>query len=215
MSKSFERVVEYATISTVTIDYHKANISSRHGYVNAINHGKITENSRPDNTRTFSHTTRLGFPMTDEHYMQLALTEARAAYQENEVPVGAVIVCRNGVIAAAHNQREQLRDPTAHAEMIAITQAAESLGSWRLEDCTLFVTLEPCPMCAGAIVQARIPVVVYGCTDPKAGAVTSLFRLLDDPRLNHRCEVRSGILAEPCADLLREFFLRQRQMGKK
>ena len=153
--------------------------------------------------------------MHDEHYMQLALAEARAAFEENEVPVGAVIVRRGAVIAAAHNQREQLQDPTAHAEMVAITQAAAMLGSWRLEDCTLYVTLEPCPMCAGAIVQARIPRVVYGATDPKAGAVATLYQLLDDPRLNHRCEVLGGILADPCAELLREFFRRQRELGKK
>jgi tRNA(adenine34) deaminase len=158
--------------------------------------------------------------MQDEHYMQLALAEAWAAFEENEVPVGAVIVHRDGtrghaVIAAAHNQREQLQDPTAHAEMIAITQAAALLGSWRLEDCTLYVTLEPCPMCAGAIVQARIPCVVYGATDPKAGAVATLYQLLDDPRLNHRCEVRSGVLAGECTELLREFFRKQRQLGKK
>jgi len=153
--------------------------------------------------------------MTDETYMRMALAGARAAFDENEVPVGAVIVHRNAVIAAAHNQREQLQDPTAHAEMIAITQAAALLDSWRLEDCTLYVTLEPCPMCAGAIVQARIPFVVYGATDRKAGAVTSLYQLLDDTRLNHRCEVRSGILADQCAELLREFFRRQRELGKK
>jgi len=160
--------------------------------------------------------------MPDEHYMQFALEEARAAFEENEVPVGAVIVHRAElsvgvptVIASAHNQREQLQDPTAHAEMIAVTQAAAMLGSWRLEECTLYVTLEPCPMCAGTIVQARIPRVVYGATDPKAGAVTTLYQLLDDPRLNHRCEVRSGVLADPCAELLREFFRRQRELGKK
>ena len=153
--------------------------------------------------------------MPDEHYMRMALAEARAAFEENEVPVGAVIVRGYEVIASAHNQREQLQDPTAHAEMIAITQAAESVGSWRLEGCTLYVTLEPCFMCAGAIVQARIPFVVYGATDTKAGAVTSLFQMLDDPRLNHRCEFRGDILAEPCAELLREFFRQQRQMGKK
>ena len=147
--------------------------------------------------------------------MQMALVEAVAAFEESEVPVGAVIVHHNEVVAAAHNQREQLQDPTAHAEMIAITQAAESLGSWRLEDCTLYVTLEPCPMCAGAIVQARIPFVVYGATDPKAGAVTSLFELLDDSRLNHRCEIKSGILADECSEILREFFRQQRQLGKK
>src|SRR5688572_18173921 len=110
-----------------------------------------------------------------ERWMRLALKEAQAALAENEVPIGAVIVHDEIVIASAHNQRETLRDPTAHAEMIAITQAAESLGSWRLENCTLYVTLEPCPMCAGAIVQARVPLIVYGALDPKAGAVHSLF----------------------------------------
>ena len=150
-----------------------------------------------------------------EHFMSLALQEAQQALEENEVPVGAVIVHRERVIAAAHNQREQLHDPTAHAEMIAITQAAEALGCWRLDDCTLYVTLEPCPMCAGAIVQARIPVVVYGAADPKAGAVQSLYKLLEDPRLNHRCLVVPAVLAEPCGRVLTQFFLRQRQLGKK
>ncbi|MBX3432284.1 MAG: tRNA adenosine(34) deaminase TadA [Pirellulales bacterium] len=148
---------------------------------------------------------------TDEHYMQLALAEAQAAADEDETPVGAVVVHEGWVIAAAHNQREQLHDPTAHAEMIAITQAAESLASWRLSGCTLFVTLEPCPMCAGAIVQARVPRVVYGADDPKAGAARSLFQILEDPRLNHRCEVVPGVLAEPCGEILREFFRRKRQ----
>ena len=148
-------------------------------------------------------------------YMRHALQEAEAALAENEVPVGAVIVQRGRVIAAAHNQREQLRDPTAHADMIAITQAAESLGSWRLENCVLYVTLEPCPMCAGAILQARIPVVVYGAADPKAGAVQSLFQLLGDPRLNHRCEIVPGVMAEPCGQILTEFFRQQRKLGKK
>ena len=150
-----------------------------------------------------------------ERYMRMALVEALAAFEESEVPVGAVIVHHNEVVAAAHNQREQLQDPTAHAEMIAITQAAESLGSWRLEECTLYVTLEPCPMCAGAILQARIPFVVYGASDPKAGAVTSLFQLLNDPRLNHRCEIRNGVLADQCGELLSEFFRQQRKLGKK
>ncbi len=147
--------------------------------------------------------------------MQLALQEAEAAYGENEVPVGAVITWGNRIVAAAHNQREQLCDPTAHAEMIAITQAAHQLGSWRLEGCTLYVTLEPCPMCAGAILQARIPTVVYGTDDPKAGAVVSLYRLLEDERLNHRCRVIRGILAERCAAILRRFFEDQRRLGKK
>lgn len=119
------------------------------------------------------------------------------------------------MIAAAYNQREQLHDPTAHAEMIAITQAAEALQSWRLDGCALYVTLEPCPMCAGAIVQARIPLVVYGATDPKAGAVHTLYHLLDDERLNHRAQVIPGILAEPCGRILTEFFQIQRRMGKK
>lgn len=150
-----------------------------------------------------------------ESLIRLALQEAEAARQAGEVPIGAVIAHQGRIIARAHNQREQLRDPTAHAEMIAITQAAEALGSWRLEECTLCVTLEPCPMCAGAIVLARIPVVVYGARDPKAGAVDSLYRLLDDPRLNHRCTVVGGVLAEPCGAILTEFFRAQRAMGKK
>jgi len=150
-----------------------------------------------------------------EHYMNLALEEARQAMAEEEVPVGAVIVREEQVVARAHNQREQLSDPTAHAEMIAITQAAAACGSWRLEGCALYVTLEPCPMCAGAILQARIPVVVYGAADPKAGAVRTLYRLLDDPRLNHRCLIVPGVLAEPCAALLSRFFQQQRELGKK
>jgi tRNA(adenine34) deaminase len=150
-----------------------------------------------------------------EHFMRRALEEAQRAFLEDEAPIGAVIVHENRVIAAAHNQREQLNDPTAHAEMIAITQAAETLRCWRLEGCTLYVTLEPCPMCAGAIVQARIPTVVYGAADPKAGAVRTLYRLLDDPRLNHRCQIVSDVLAGPCGQILSEFFQQQRRLGKK
>jgi tRNA(adenine34) deaminase len=147
--------------------------------------------------------------------MKLALDEAELAAGENEVPIGAVIVCENRVIARAHNQREQLHDPTAHAEMIAITQAAAARASWRLDGCTLYVTLEPCPMCAGAIVLARVPLVVYGAADPKAGAVHSLYRLLDDGRLNHRCQVIVGVMAEQCGGILSRFFQQQRQAGKK
>lgn len=150
-----------------------------------------------------------------DFHMRMALAEAQAAFAENEVPVGAIITRDDQVLASAHNLRETLRDPTAHAEMIAITQAAESLGSWRLEGCTLYVTLEPCPMCAGAILQARIRTVVYGAPDPKAGAVHSLFQLLADPRLNHRCEIISGVLADPCGAILTRFFQQQRAMGKK
>lgn len=150
-----------------------------------------------------------------EHFMRLALREAEQAYAEDEVPVGAVIVHGGDVIASAHNQREQLKDPTAHAEMIAITQAAESLGSWRLDECVLYVTLEPCPMCAGAIVQARIPWVVYGAADPKAGAVDSLFQLLRDPRLNHRCLTSNNVLGRECGEILSRFFQAKRKLGKK
>jgi tRNA(adenine34) deaminase len=154
------------------------------------------------------------FPLHEE-FMRLALREAEAAFAEDEVPVGAVVVHAGRVIAAAHNQREQLKDPTAHAEMIAITQAAGALESWRLEECTLYVTLEPCPMCAGAIVQARIPLVVYGATDPKAGAVQTLYQLLSDARLNHRADILTGVLAAPCGEILSRFFRQQRQLGKK
>lgn len=154
-------------------------------------------------------------PLSHDRFMRMALAEAEQALTENEVPVGAVIVQGARVIAAAHNQREQLKDPTAHAEMIAITQAAESLGDWRLEGCTLYVTLEPCIMCSGAILQSRIPVVVYGATDPKAGAVNTLFHLLNDNRLNHRCQIIPGIQAAPCGEILTRFFQMQRKLGKK
>ncbi len=147
--------------------------------------------------------------------MKVALSEDEQAFREDEVPIGAVIVHRDRLIGQAHNQREQLHDPTAHAEMIAITQAAEALGSWRLDDCTLYVTLEPCAMCAGAVLQARIPTVVYGAEDPKAGAVRSLYRLLDDVRLNHRCLLVPGVLAGPCGEILTRFFQQQRRLGKK
>lgn len=149
----------------------------------------------------------------DERFMRQALRQAEAALAEDEVPVGAVVVHAGELIAAAHNQREQLRDPTAHAETIAITQAAEALGSWRLEGATLYVTLEPCVMCAGAIVLARVQRVVYGAADPKAGAVESLYELLADRRLNHRPAVAAGVLAEPCGTILSQFFATRRQRG--
>lgn len=148
-------------------------------------------------------------------WMRHALSEARAAFDEDEVPIGAVIVHGERIIAAAHNQREMLKDPTAHAEMIAITQAAEQLGSWRLLDCTLYVTLEPCPMCAGAIVQARIPTVIYGTTDPKAGACHTLYSITADTRLNHQATVIGGVLVDDCRAILQEFFAKQRALGKK
>ncbi|HEY4312777.1 MAG TPA: tRNA adenosine(34) deaminase TadA [Pirellulales bacterium] len=150
-----------------------------------------------------------------ETFMRQALAQARLAAEQDEVPVGAVIVHEGRVIAAAHNQREQLQDPTAHAEMIAITQASAAVGSWRLHDCLLYVTLEPCPMCAGAIVQARLPWVIYGAADPKAGAVDTLFQLLNDARLNHRTQSVRGVLAEEASALLSDFFRQQRALGKK
>ena len=151
-----------------------------------------------------------GQPAIHDRWMRLALEEARAAAEEDEVPVGAIVVAAGRVIGVGHNPREQLADPTAHAEMIAITQAAASLGSWRLEGCTLYVTLEPCPMCAGAILQARLPAVVWGAADPKAGAVETLYRLFEDRRLNHQVEHVGHVLADECGRLLTEFFRRKR-----
>ncbi len=138
--------------------------------------------------------------------MDEALNLAAGAAEKGEVPVGAVIVHEGRIIGRGSNLRETAQDPLAHAEAIAIREAAHHLGSWRLEDTTLYVTLEPCPMCAGAIVNARIPVVIYGCDDPKAGAVRTLYALLEDPRLNHRCEVIPGVRAERAANLLKSFF---------
>ncbi|MDB4650570.1 tRNA adenosine(34) deaminase TadA [Pirellulaceae bacterium] len=148
-------------------------------------------------------------------YMNMALEQAQAAFYADEVPVGAVIVHQSRVVAAAHNQREMLKDPTAHAEMIAITQAADAVQSWRLSECVLYVTLEPCPMCAGAILQSRIPIVVYGADDPKAGAAKSMFQMLTDSRLNHQCEVVSGVENKRCGGILTEFFQAKRKLGKK
>jgi tRNA(adenine34) deaminase len=149
----------------------------------------------------------------DERWMQEALRAARAALDADEVPVGCVIVHEDRIIGRAHNQREMLRDPTAHAEMIALTQAAGALETWRLGGCTLYVTLEPCAMCAGAMVLGRIDRLVYGATDPKAGAVESVFRLLDEPRLNHKVEVTKGVLSAECGAVLSEFFRTKRACG--
>ena len=147
--------------------------------------------------------------------MGRALELAYQAADADEVPVGAILVRDHQIIAAASNQRQMLKDPTAHAEMVAITQAAAAVGDWRLEKTTLYVTLEPCPMCAGAIVQSRIPRVVFGASDPKAGAVVSLYELLSDKRLNHQSEVAGGVLAERCGRVLTEFFASKRALGKK
>ncbi len=147
----------------------------------------------------------------DTHWMQRALEMAMEAERCEEVPVGAVIVREGSMIAAARNERETLKDPTAHAEMIAITQAAASMADWRLEECTLYVTLEPCLMCAGAILQSRIPRVVFGAFDPKGGAVVTLYQVLQDSRLNHRCEVLSGIMENQCGAILTDFFADRRR----
>jgi len=146
----------------------------------------------------------------DQQFMRLAIEQAKIAEENSDVPIGAVIVYKNQIIAKAYNQRQQLQDPTAHAEIIALTQAAAFLESWRLNGCTMYVTLEPCPMCAGALVLARMDRLVYGCDDPKTGACKSLYNIVQDERLNHRLEVTSGILAEDCSKLLQEFFLRRR-----
>ncbi len=142
--------------------------------------------------------------------MRVAIEAARIAEDNGDVPIGAVIVCENRIIGKAYNQREQLRDPTAHAEIIALTQAAAFLSSWRLNGCTMYVTLEPCPMCAGALVLARMDRLVYGCDDPKTGACKSLYNIVQDERLNHRIEVTSGVLADECSQQLQEFFQRRR-----
>lgn len=147
-----------------------------------------------------------------QYYMEIAIDEARKALEFGEVPIGAVIVIGSKIVAQAHNMKEQWNDATAHAEMVAIRKAVEVLGHWRhLREAVLYVTLEPCPMCAGAIVQSRINTLVYGADDPKAGAVRSLMNLTQDPRLNHRVEVISGVLGEECGELMSNFFRKIRE----
>ena len=146
----------------------------------------------------------------DVWFMRLALREAEAALEHDDVPIGAVVVREGEVVGAGHNERELRGDPTAHAEIIALREASRSVGSWRLLDCVLYVTLEPCAMCAGAIVLGRVPRVVYGTADPKAGAAGSVLDVLAEPRLNHRPDVAGGLLAEECAGLLRAFFASRR-----
>jgi tRNA(adenine34) deaminase len=150
--------------------------------------------------------------MENDHrrYMAIALREAEAAFEQGEIPVGAVIVKDGAVIAKAHNQVEMLQDPTAHAEIVAIGAAANHLGSWRLKGCTLYVTLEPCPMCAGGIVLSRIDRIVFGSYDPKMGACSTLYNLVQDERLNHRVEVIAGVMDEESRSLLKEFFAKKR-----
>jgi tRNA(adenine34) deaminase len=151
----------------------------------------------------------------DRRFMQQAIELARKTADSEDVPVGALVVHEGRIIGRGYNQREKLHDPTAHAEMIALTAAAEYRGQWRLDGCTIYVTLEPCAMCAGALVLARMTRLVYGATDPKAGACDSLYEITRDPRLNHRVETVAGVLAEPAAELLREFFRHRRALGEK
>lgn len=155
--------------------------------------------------------------MSPDELMSLALDQAALARDAGEVPIGCVIwhAPTAKIIGTGFNERELTEDPTAHAEIVAIRRAAAALGTWRLLDCTLAVTLEPCPMCAGAILNARVPKLIYGCTDPKAGAVRTLFTLCDDARLNHRVDVVEGVRADECAEMLRAFFRAQRALGKK
>jgi tRNA(adenine34) deaminase len=155
-----------------------------------------------------------GADALDRAMMGRALELAAAARAMGEVPVGAVIARDGRVVAQAYNLRETLQDPTAHAERLALTWAGRALGSWRLDGCTLYVTLEPCAMCAGAIVLSRVARLVYGATDPKAGACESLYRLASDPRLNHRPEITSGVLAAECGEILTEFFQERRRFRK-
>jgi len=154
-------------------------------------------------------------PSSDAHYMGAAITEALAALAHDDVPIGAVVVRDTPegpvVVAARHNERELTGDPTAHAEVLALRDAAQAVGHWRLLDCTLYVTLEPCVMCAGALVNSRIGRVVYGATDPKAGAVASLYEVCADARLNHRPPVEAGVLADECGQLLKDFFAARRR----
>jgi tRNA(adenine34) deaminase len=150
----------------------------------------------------------------DRAMMTRALDLAAEARNLGEVPVGAVVVCSGRIISQAYNLRETLRDPTAHAERLALTWAGRALGSWRLDGCILYVTLEPCAMCAGAVVLSRIARLVYGATDPKAGACESLYRLVSDPRLNHRPEITAGVLAAECGEILTEFFQERRRFRK-
>ncbi|MCK4960442.1 MAG: tRNA adenosine(34) deaminase TadA [Planctomycetes bacterium] len=151
---------------------------------------------------------------TDERFMRMAIDQAMIAEENGDVPIGCVVVFENRVIAKGHNQRQRLNDPTAHAEMIALTSASDFMGNWRLGGCTMYVTLEPCTMCAGALVLARIDRLVYGCDDPKTGAVKSLYNIVADERLNHIVEVTSDVLGNDCSSLMTEFFARRRTENK-
>jgi tRNA(adenine34) deaminase len=150
----------------------------------------------------------------DRFYMRLALREACKGLAKNEVPVGALIVYEDQIIGRGYNRREERQEPTAHAEILALRDASQTLKSWRLEECTLYVTMEPCVMCAGALVQARVPRLVFGCLDPKGGGVQSLYEICNDPRMHHRVNVTPRIMEKECSDLLNGFFTRLRKRNE-
>lgn len=154
-----------------------------------------------------------GFCFDDEYFIRLAMKEAEMAFEEDEVPVGCVVVRNSSVVAKAHNQVEKLCDATAHAEMLALTQAFAATGAKMLTDCVMYVTVEPCVMCAGAILLARLRRLVYGCTEPKFGGVESVYTITNDGRLNHDCEVKGGVLADECSALMRDFFAQKRKQN--
>jgi len=156
------------------------------------------------------YTLKMLEPLPDEYFMREALRQGQKAYAADEVPVGAVVVREGKIIGRAHNQVELLKDATAHAEMLALTQAEAAVGDWRLMDCDLYVTKEPCAMCAGAVVHTRIRRVIFGCADPSAGAAGSMMNLLQMPTFNHRCEITSGVLQKECAAILQDFFRKRR-----
>ncbi len=166
--------------------------------------------SNPTPSAMSAHDATFDSAITDLDAMRLALAEATTALEHDDVPVGAVVIFDGRVIAARHNERELRHDPVAHAEVLALQDAARQLGQWRLDDCTMYVTLEPCAMCAGAMVNARLGRLHYAATDPKAGAARSVYELLDGDKLNHRVEIRSGTLADESAELLRAFFRARR-----
>src|SRR5947208_16943875 len=160
-------------------------------------------------TRTWLHVSVVA-PLPDEFFMREALRQAQKAYAADEIPIGAVVMREGKIIARAHNQVELLKDATAHAEMLALTAAEEAVGDWRLTDCDLYVTKEPCAMCAGAVVHTRVRRVIFGCADPAAGAAGSVINLLQTPTFNHHCEIVSGILQDECAAILQNFFRQRR-----
>jgi tRNA(adenine34) deaminase len=170
----------------------------------------VNNSLKLDGPQAVATTKMMIAPFTDEHFMREALRMASKALKAEEVPVGAVVVCEGKIIARAHNQVELLKDATAHAEMLALTAAEAAIGDWRLTDCDLYVTKEPCSMCAGAIVHVRLRRLIFGCADPRAGAAGSVINLLQMPTLNHQCDIAIGVLENECAAILKDFFRQKR-----